>query len=67
MSQVETPGVGTRQLLTGAQSLVESLERVGVDFAAVDRQLEAEGVEKFETAWTGLLDSVSQALTGQRR
>ena len=31
MSQVETPGVGTRQLLTGAQSLVESLERVGVD------------------------------------
>ncbi len=53
--------------LADAAQVMADLERVGVDFAAVDRQLEAEGVEKFETAWTGLLDSVSQALTGQRR
>lgn len=38
------------------------LERVGVDLADVFAKLEAEGVSKFEAAWTELLDATARQL-----
>ena len=53
--------------MADAAQVMADLARVGIDLAAVDRQLEAEGVAKFETAWTELLESVDEALAGHRR
>ncbi|MGX1769723.1 transaldolase [Dietzia sp. NPDC055343] len=39
-----------------------SLERVGVDLVEVFDKLEAEGVAKFESAWTGLLQTTAQQI-----
>ncbi len=48
-----------------AAAVFSGLEAQGIDLADVFRVLEAEGVQKFEQAWTELLDSVGQELARQ--
>lgn len=45
-----------------AQQVLDDLERVGVSYAEVVELLETEGVDKFETSWGELLDSVQSEL-----
>ena len=60
--------------VTGTQDasavLLDRIEALGVSIDAVTEQLEDEGLRKFETSWTELLDSVQQGLgaaDGSRR
>jgi transaldolase len=45
-----------------AQAALDRLAEAGVPYDDVVAQLEAEGVEKFEDAWNGLIDSVAEQL-----
>ena len=45
-----------------AQQVLDDLAAVGVDYDDVVKVLEDEGVEKFESAWTDLIESVTQQL-----
>jgi transaldolase len=45
-----------------AQAALDRLAEAGVSYDDVVAQLEAEGVEKFEDAWNGLIDSVAEQL-----
>ncbi|MDT0344749.1 transaldolase [Streptomyces litchfieldiae] len=45
-----------------ARADLDALDKVGVSYDDVVQLLEDEGVEKFETAWTGLLDSTKAEL-----
>jgi transaldolase len=47
---------------TQAQQVLDDLKRVGVDYDDVVKVLEDEGVEKFESAWNELIDSVQEEL-----
>lgn len=49
-----------------SQKVFDDLEAVGVDMHEVFVQLENEGVDKFEQAWTELLGTVEQALASDR-
>jgi transaldolase len=49
-----------------ARQVFEDLRAVGVDFTDVVAALEADGVEKFQTSWRELLDSVSAAMAAHR-
>jgi transaldolase len=49
-----------------AQQVFDDLRAMGVDFDDVVATLEADGVEKFQTSWKELLDSVSGAMTAVR-
>jgi transaldolase len=49
-----------------AQQVFEDLRAVGVDFDDVVAALEADGVEKFQTSWKELIDSVSGAMGARR-
>jgi transaldolase len=44
----------------------EDLRAVGVDLDDVVAALEADGVEKFQTSWKELLDSVADAMAARR-
>jgi transaldolase len=46
-----------------AQQVFDRLAAIGVDYEDVVETLEREGVEKFETSWTQLLESVQDQLT----
>jgi transaldolase len=46
-----------------AQQVLDRLAAIGVDYEDVVETLEREGVEKFETSWTQLLESVQDQLT----
>jgi transaldolase len=48
--------------LDDAAAVLAGLEAVGVDLAEVTERLESEGVEKFVTAWSELLDDVGEGL-----
>ncbi|MCK6209072.1 transaldolase [Georgenia sp. EYE_87] len=48
-----------------SRQILDELERVGVSYTDVTEVLEAEGVEKFETSWTELLETVEAALQGR--
>jgi transaldolase len=45
-----------------AHKVMTDIAAVGIDLEDVFRVLEAEGVEKFETSWTELLDGVKKSL-----
>jgi len=45
-----------------AQQLMDELKTVGIDYDEVVELLEVEGVEKFEQAWTSLIESVTDQL-----
>ena len=47
--------------------MFSGLKGVGVDLDDVFTVLETEGVEKFEQAWTALLDSVATELQNARQ
>ncbi len=49
-----------------ARQVFDDLRAVGVDFDDVAAALEADGVEKFQTSWKELLDSVSGAMAARR-
>ncbi|WP_372595296.1 transaldolase [Actinotalea sp.] len=49
-----------------ARATLEALGEVGIDLDAVTADLEAEGVRKFESSWTELLETVDAALTNAR-
>ncbi|MFJ7153212.1 transaldolase [Streptomyces sp. NPDC100445] len=59
-------GVITGDTVTGgyerARADLAALERLGVSYDEVVRQLEDEGVAKFEAAWQDLLDAVAASL-----
>jgi transaldolase len=46
-----------------AQQVLDRLAAIGIDYDDVVETLEREGVEKFETSWTQLLESVQEQLT----
>ncbi|MET7456125.1 transaldolase [Streptomyces sp. NPDC005574] len=48
-----------------ARADLAALERLGVSYDEVVRQLEDEGVAKFETAWQELLDAVTKSLNSK--
>jgi transaldolase len=50
-----------------ARRVMSDLAEVGVDFDDVTRVLEDEGVEKFETSWTELLEGLSNSLQAAAR
>src|SRR5579875_3363023 len=45
-----------------AKAVLDSLGELGIDYEDVVQVLEEEGVEKFETAWNELIDSVQEQL-----
>ncbi len=45
-----------------AQAVLDRLREAGVDLIDVERQLEDEGVQKFEDAWNSLIESVTDQL-----
>jgi transaldolase len=45
-----------------AQQVLDRLAAIGIDYDDVVETLEREGVEKFETSWTQLLESVQEQL-----
>ena len=47
-----------------AESVLQGLEELGIDFDAVTDQLESEGVAKFIDSWQDLLGTVDDALKG---
>ena len=47
-----------------AQSVMDRLAEIGIDYDDVIDTLEREGVEKFETSWTELLETVKGQLDG---
>lgn len=49
-----------------AREVLAALERVGVSYEDVVRVLEDEGVTKFATSWTELLDTVTSELSAAR-
>ncbi|MBX9392701.1 transaldolase [Streptomyces sp. TRM72054] len=48
-----------------ARADLAAVERLGISYDEVVRQLEEEGVAKFEVAWQELLDAVTKSLTGK--
>lgn len=50
----------------GAREVLERLSSLGIDYDDVIATLEREGVEKFVTSWTELLDTVQGQLEGAR-
>ncbi len=59
-SDTITPGIAD------AQTVLNSLARVGVDFDEVTATLEHEGIEKFTNSWRELTDTVDAALQDAR-
>jgi transaldolase len=51
-----------RSTYAEAQQVLDRLKAAGVDYDDVVRQLEVEGVQKFEDAWNELIDSVAKNL-----
>jgi transaldolase len=49
-----------------SEALFDQLQALGVDLDAVFVQLENEGVDKFEQAWSELLGTVGEALARER-
>ena len=58
----ELSGDTVRGSYAEAQSVLDGLAAVGVDYDDVVKVLEVEGVEKFEASWTELLESVKGEL-----
>ncbi|MFG2480213.1 transaldolase [Streptomyces fagopyri] len=49
----------------GARADLAAVERLGISYDEVVKQLEDEGVSKFEAAWGDLLDAVKVSLSGK--
>jgi transaldolase len=58
----EFRGETVRSFYTDAHSVLDQLAAVGVDYDDVVNTLEVEGVEKFETSWNELIDSLQVEL-----
>ncbi|WP_405951797.1 transaldolase [Streptomyces prunicolor] len=48
-----------------ARADLDAAERLGISYDVVVKQLEDEGVAKFEVAWQDLLDAVAKSLSGK--
>ena len=48
-----------------AQSVLDGLKEIGIDYDDVVQVLEDEGVEKFEDSWNQLIDAVTEQLEAQ--
>jgi transaldolase len=48
-----------------ARADLDAVERLGISYDVVVKQLEDEGVDKFEVAWQDLLDAVAKSLSGK--
>jgi transaldolase len=60
----EITGDQVRPNYEAAHQVMKDLEQAGIDYDDVIRVLEEEGVEKFETAWGELLETVETNLDG---
>ena len=49
-------------MYTDAQSLLDSLGGLGISYDDVVQVLEEEAIEKFETSWNELIDSITSEL-----
>src|SRR3954464_13308167 len=58
----EFRGETVRPMYTDAQSLLDSLSELGISYDDVVQVLEDEAIEKFETSWLELIDSVQSEL-----
>jgi transaldolase len=61
----EVRGDTVRGAYADAQAVLDRLAELGVDYDDVVQILEDEGVEKFETSWTDLIESTSAELERQ--
>src|SRR5437763_2003483 len=59
----EFRGETVRPMYTDAQSLLDSLGGLGISYDDVVQVLEEEAIEKFETSWNELIDSITSELT----
>jgi transaldolase len=55
-------GDTVRSMYQDAQSVLDSLEELGVSYDDVVGVLEREGVEKFSASWTELIRSIDEEL-----
>ena len=71
LDAVADHGVVRPDTVTGtyaeAQRVIDELAELGVDYDDVVDVLESEGVDKFEVAWKGLLESLSENLAEARQ
>ena len=58
----EFRGETVRPMYTDAQSVLDSLGELGISYDDVVQVLEEEGIEKFETSWKELIDSIESEL-----
>ncbi|HEV7208154.1 MAG TPA: transaldolase [Mycobacteriales bacterium] len=58
----QVPGDSVTGTYAEARQVLDELAAVGVDYDEVVALLEVEGVEKFEVAWSGLLESLTASL-----
>src|SRR5881275_111359 len=58
----EFRGETVRPMYTDAQSLLDSLGGLGISYDDVVQVLEEEAIEKFETSWNELIDSITSEL-----
>src|SRR5207248_3107283 len=58
----EFRGETVRPMYTDAQSLLDSLGELGISYDDVVQVLEDEAIEKFETSWNELIDSITSEL-----
>jgi transaldolase len=71
LDAVADHGVSKGDTITGtyaaAKAVLDELAAVGIDYDDVVAVLEAEGVDKFEVAWTELLDSLAANLDAAKK
>src|SRR4051812_41009999 len=58
----EFRGETVRPMYTDAQSVLDGLEELGISYDDVVQVLEEEAIEKFETSWKELIESISSEL-----
>jgi transaldolase len=59
----EFPGETVRPMYSDARKVLDQLDELGISYDDVVRVLEVEAIEKFETSWNELIDSVQEEMT----
>jgi transaldolase len=54
------PGSRRTEDLAGARAVMQGIGAAGIDFAAVTKELEDEGVAQFQQAYVGMLEAITK-------
>jgi transaldolase len=60
-------GETVRATYQDAQAVLDQLTQLGIDYHEVVDHLERDGLDKFQTSWTELLEAVSEAMSDRGR